>query len=34
VGAHTSEERVYLPYLRDALPRLLSGILHRLSRIV
>jgi len=34
VGAHTSEERVYLPYLRDALPRLLSSTLHRLSRIV
>ncbi|MCH7471783.1 M20/M25/M40 family metallo-hydrolase [bacterium] len=32
IGAHTAEERVYLPYLRDDLPRLLSDALYRLAR--
>lgn len=31
VGAHRWEERVYLPYLRDRLPRILSDALHRLA---
>ena len=30
-GAHTAEERVYLPFLRDELPRLLSEALHALA---
>jgi arginine utilization protein RocB len=29
-GAHSETERVYLPYLRDKLPRLLSRALHEL----
>jgi len=33
IGAHTAEERVHLPYLRDTLPRLLSAALHRLAGI-
>lgn len=32
VGAHTAEERVYVPYLRDTLPKLLSEALHALAR--
>ena len=31
VGAHTAEERVYLPYLRDTLPRLLTDTLYQLA---
>jgi arginine utilization protein RocB len=31
-GAHSETERVYLPYLRDTLPRLLSEALNRLAR--
>jgi len=31
VGAHSAEERVYLPYLRDELPRLLSEALYALA---
>lgn len=30
-GAHSETERVYLPYLRDTLPRLLSEALHKLA---
>jgi arginine utilization protein RocB len=32
IGAHTAEERVYVPFLRDELPRLLSEALHRFAR--
>jgi len=32
VGAHTAEERVYLPYLRDTLPKLLTEAIHRLAK--
>lgn len=32
VGAHTAEERVYLPFLRDELPRLVSAALYELAR--
>jgi arginine utilization protein RocB len=31
VGAHRWEERVYVPFLRDELPRLLSSALHALA---
>ena len=31
VGAHRWEERVYVPFLRDELPRLLSAALHTLA---
>jgi len=31
VGAHTAEERVHVPYLRDTLPKLLSDALHALA---
>jgi arginine utilization protein RocB len=31
-GAHSETERVYLPYLRDTLPSLLSKALHALAR--
>jgi len=31
VGAHTAEERVYLPFLRDELPRVISEALHALA---
>ena len=32
LGAHSAEERVYLPYLRDQLPQLLSATLHTLAQ--
>jgi arginine utilization protein RocB len=32
IGAHTAEERVYLPFLRDELPRLVSAALYELAR--
>lgn len=31
IGAHTAEERVYVPFLRDELPRLLSEALYRFA---
>jgi arginine utilization protein RocB len=30
-GAHSETERVYLPYLRDSLPRIISAALHKLA---